>query len=42
VTPLARTERVEEVARMLSADRITPASRRHAEELVAAAARAKR
>jgi DNA repair protein RecN (Recombination protein N) len=38
VEPLDRAARVEEIARMLSADEITPASRRHAGELLAAAA----
>jgi DNA repair protein RecN (Recombination protein N) len=42
VSPLAGAARVEEMARMLSADRVTPASRRHAEELLATAGRARR
>jgi len=39
VTPLDRAARVEEIARMLSGDRVTSASRRNAEELLAAAAK---
>ncbi|MCM2270139.1 MAG: DNA repair protein RecN, partial [Thermoanaerobaculia bacterium] len=39
VEPLDRAGRVEEIARMLSADKITAASRRNADELLAAAAK---
>ncbi len=40
VTPLARTQRVDEIARMLGGRAATTASRRHASELLSAAGRA--
>jgi len=42
VEPLEAGERIEEVARMLSGDRVTPTSRQHAQELIAAAGKEKR